>query len=75
MGEFFQVFELKFSIKNSEKNLQLATFSWQKDETFKMFYMRLLNLKEYTQGITDLEAAHRYFCSLEGTLTFHAQIL
>jgi hypothetical protein len=27
MGEFFQVLELEFSIKNSEKILQVATFS------------------------------------------------
>jgi hypothetical protein len=39
MGEFFQVLELDFSIKNFEKILQLATFSRQKDETFKMFYV------------------------------------
>jgi hypothetical protein len=28
MGEFFRILELKFSVKSSEKNLQLATFSW-----------------------------------------------
>jgi len=27
MGEFFQVFELEFSIKSCEKNLFFATFS------------------------------------------------
>jgi hypothetical protein len=27
MGEFFQILELKFLVKNFEKNLQLATFS------------------------------------------------
>jgi hypothetical protein len=37
--------------------------------------MRLLKLKEDTQSITDLEAAHRYFHSLEGTLTLHVQVL
>jgi len=72
MGDFFQVLELEFSIKNSEKILQLATFSWQNDETFKMFYMRLFKLKEDTQSITNLEAAHRYFRLLEGTSTLHA---
>jgi len=54
--------------------MQLATFSWQKDETLKMLYRRLLKLKEDTQSITDLEAAHQYFRSLEGTPTFHAQV-
>jgi hypothetical protein len=38
---------------------------------FKMFYMRLLKLEENTQSIIDLEAAHRYLCSLEGTPTLH----
>jgi hypothetical protein len=33
VGEFFQVLELKFSVKSSEKILQLTTFSWEKDET------------------------------------------
>jgi hypothetical protein len=33
VGEFFQILELKFSIKSFEKNLQFAIFSWQKDET------------------------------------------
>jgi hypothetical protein len=37
MGEFFQVLELKFLVKSSEKILELATFSRQKDETFKCF--------------------------------------
>jgi hypothetical protein len=37
--------------------------------------MRLLKLKEDTQSITNLEVAHRYLCSLEGTPTFHAQVL
>jgi hypothetical protein len=27
VGEFFQIFELEFSVKNSKKILQLATFS------------------------------------------------
>ncbi len=29
----------------------------------------------HTQSITNLEAVHRYLRSLEGTLTFHAQVL
>jgi hypothetical protein len=58
MGEFFRVFELEFSVKIFEKNLQLTTFSRQKDETLKMLYRRLLKLKEDTQSITDLEVAH-----------------
>jgi hypothetical protein len=40
-----------------------------------MLYRRLLKLKEDTQSITDLEAAHRYLRSLEGTPTLHAQVL
>jgi hypothetical protein len=56
--EFFQVLELEFSVKSSEKILQLITFFWQKDETFKMLYKRLLKFKEDTQNITDLEATH-----------------
>ncbi len=67
VGEFFRILELEFPVKSSEKILQLATFSRQKDETLKMFYRRLLKLKEDTQSITDLEAAHRYLRSLEGT--------
>jgi hypothetical protein len=72
VGEFFQVFELEFLIKSSEKILQFATFFQQKDETFKILYKRLLKLKEDTQSITDLEAAHQYLRSLEGTPTLHA---
>jgi len=72
MGEFFRVLKLEFSVKSSEKILEFATFSRQKDETFKMLYMRLLKLKEDTHSITDLAAAHQYFRSLEGTLTLHA---
>ncbi len=72
VGEFFRVLELEFPIKSSEKILQLATFSRQKDETLKMLYRRLLKFKEDTQSITDLEAAHRYIRSLEGTPTLHA---
>jgi len=72
MGEFFQVLELEFSVKNFEKILQLATFSRQKDETFKMFYRRIFKLKEDTQNITYLEATHRYLRSLKGISTFHA---
>jgi hypothetical protein len=45
VGEFFRVLKLEFSVKSSEKILQLATFSRQKDETLKMFYMKLLKLK------------------------------
>jgi hypothetical protein len=48
VGEFFQVFELEFSIKSSEKILQLATFFRQKNETLKILYKRLLKLKEHT---------------------------
>jgi hypothetical protein len=72
VAEFFRILELEFPVKSSEKILQLATFSRQKDETLKMLYRRLLKLKEDTQSIIDLEAAHRYFRSLEGTLTLHA---
>ncbi len=71
-GEFFRVFELEFSSKSFEKNLQFATFSWQKDETFKMLYRRLFKLKEDNQNIIDLEVAHRCLCSLENTPTLHA---
>jgi hypothetical protein len=63
---------MEFLIKSSEIFLQLATFSWQKEETLKMLYMRLLKLKEDTQSITNLEAAHWYLCLLEGTSTLHA---
>jgi hypothetical protein len=70
--EFFRIFELEFLVKSSEKILQLTTFSWQKDETLKMLYRKLLKLKEDTQNITDLEAADRYLHSLEGTPTLHA---
>jgi hypothetical protein len=72
VGEFFWVLELEFLVKSFEKNLQLATFFRQKNETLKMLYMRLLKLKEDTQSIIDLEAAHRYLRSFEGTLTLHA---
>jgi hypothetical protein len=40
-----------------------------------MLYRRLFKLKEDTQSITNLEAIHLYFRSLEGTPTFHVQIL
>jgi hypothetical protein len=40
-----------------------------------MFYWRLLKLKEDTQSITNLEAAHRYFCLLESTPTLCAKVL
>jgi endonuclease III-like uncharacterized protein len=72
VGEFFRILELEFSVKSFEKILQLATFSRQKDETLKMLYRRLLKLKEDTQNIKDLEAAHQYLRSLEGTLTLYA---
>jgi len=75
VGEFFQVLELEFLVKSSKKILQFASFSRQKDETLKMLYRRLLKFKENTQSITNLEAAHRYFRSLEGTLTLHVQVL
>ncbi len=75
VGEFFRILELEFPVKSSEKILQLATFSRHKDETLKMLYRRLLKLKEDTQSITDLEAAHWYLCSLEGTPTLCAQFL
>jgi len=48
VGEFFRIFELDFLIKSYEKMLQLTTFSRQKDETLKMFYRRLLKVKEDT---------------------------
>ncbi len=75
VGEFFRILELEFPVKSSEKILQLATFSQQKDETLKMLYRRLLKLKEDTQSIRNLEAAHRYLRSLEGIPTLHAQVL
>jgi hypothetical protein len=75
VGEFFRVLELEFPIKSLEKILQLATFSRQKDETLKMLYRRLFKLKEDIQSITDLEVAHQYLRSLEGTPTLHAQVL
>ncbi len=40
-----------------------------------MFYRKLHKLKNDTQNITDLETAHRYLRSLEGTSTFRAQVL
>jgi hypothetical protein len=58
VGEFFRVLELEFSVKSYEKILQLATFFRQKDETLKMLYRRFFKLKEDTQSITNLEAAH-----------------
>jgi hypothetical protein len=48
VGEFFQVLELEFLVKSSEKILQLATFSWQKDETLKMLYKKLFKHKKDT---------------------------
>jgi hypothetical protein len=75
VGKLFQVLELEFLVKSSKKNLELATFFRQKDETLKMLYKRLFKLKEDTQNIIDLEVAHQYVRSLEGTPTFHAQVL
>jgi len=75
VAEFFRILELEFLVKSSEKILQLATFSRQKDETLKMLYRRLLKLKEDTQNIIDLEAAHRNLRSLEGIPTLHTQVL
>ncbi len=40
-----------------------------------MLYWRFLKLKDDTQSITNLEVAHRYLRSLEGTPTLHAQVL
>jgi hypothetical protein len=40
-----------------------------------MFNNRFLKLKEDTQNIIHVEAANWYLCLLEGTLTFHAQVL
>jgi hypothetical protein len=74
VGEFFRILELEFLVMISENILQLTTFSWHKDETLKMLYKKLLKLKEDTQNIIDLKVVHRYFRSLEGTLTFHAQV-
>jgi len=75
MKEFFRVLELENLVKSFEKFLQLATFFQQKDETLKMLYNRLLKLKKDTQSITDLNAAHWYLRSLEGTPSLHAQVL
>ncbi len=75
VGEFFRVFGLEFSVKSYEKIPQLATFSRQKDETFKMLYKRLLKLKEDIRNITNLEVGHQYLCSLESTLTLHAEVM
>jgi len=75
VGEFFQILVLEFSVKSFEKILQLATFSRQKDETLKMLYKRLFKLKEDTQSIIDLEAAHRYLRLLKRTPTLHAKVL
>jgi hypothetical protein len=44
--ELFRVLELEFFVKSSEKILQFTTFFRQKDETLKMFYKRLLKLKD-----------------------------
>jgi len=40
-----------------------------------MLYRKLLKLKEDTQNIIDLEVAHWYLRSLEGTPTLHTQVL
>ncbi len=75
MGEFFWVLELEFQVKSSEKIMKFATFSRQKDETFKMLYKKLLKLKKDTQNITDLEATHQYLRLLKSTPTLHAKVL
>ncbi len=46
VSKFFRILELEFPIKCFEFFLQLTTFSRQKDETLKMYYRRLLKLKE-----------------------------
>jgi len=51
VGEFFRVLELEFLVKSSEIFLQLTTFCWQKEETLKMLYKRLLKLKDDTQSV------------------------
>ncbi len=48
VGELFQVLELEFPVKSSEKIMQLTTFFRQNDETLKMFYTRIFKLKEDT---------------------------
>ncbi len=40
-----------------------------------MLYMRLLELKEDTQSIINLVAAHRYLYLLESIPTLHAEVL
>ncbi len=75
VAEFFQILELEIRVKSFEKFLQLATFFRQQDENLEMLYRRLLKLKEDTQSITDLESAHRYLHSLEGTPTLHVPVL
>jgi hypothetical protein len=75
VGEFFRVLELEFPVKSFEKNLQLAIFSQQKEETLKILCKRFFKLKDDIQSIIDLEVAYRYFCSLEGILTLHAKVL
>jgi hypothetical protein len=40
-----------------------------------MLYKRFLKLKEDTHSITNLETAHWYLHSLEGTPTLHAEVL
>jgi len=40
-----------------------------------MLYKRFLKLKKDTQSITNLATTHQYLRSLEGTLTFHVQVL
>ncbi len=75
MREFFQVFELEFPVKSSEKIMQFTTFSRRKDETFKMLYRKLFKLKEDIQSIINMEVAHQYFCLLEGSPTLHVKVL
>ncbi len=75
MKEFFRDLQLEFLTKSFGKKFQLTTFFRKKDETLKMLYRKLFKLKEDTQSIIDMEAAHRYLHSLESTLTIHAQVL
>jgi hypothetical protein len=71
-GNSFEFLSWNFRLRVLKK---ICSFSWQKDETFKMLYMRFFELKEDTQNIIDLEVAHQYLRSLEGTLTLHVQVL
>jgi hypothetical protein len=78
MWEFFRVLELEFLIKTFEKVLQLPPSLGRKMKPSRCSTRgfrcskRLPMLKEDIQSITELEAAHRYFRSLEGISTLHA---